>query len=83
MDKSSLHGANAPHFVNGELVDPLDAQPTVPVAHPTQGQAAAALNKAHPHGVYSLVGAGAVCPAVLCSCWCAVGLLECAGQFLL
>jgi hypothetical protein len=63
MDKSSLHGTNAPRFVNGELVDPLDPQPAVPVAHPTQGQAAAALSKSYPHGIYSLVGAGAVCCA--------------------
>lgn len=57
MDESSLHGKNAPRFVNGELVDPLDK----PAAVSSQtGHATASVDKSHPHGVYSLVGGGAV-----------------------
>lgn len=50
MDKSSLQGEHAPKFVGGDLVDPVDT---------ARGAAAAAggVDKSHPHGVYSLVGA--------------------------
>lgn len=57
MDESSLHGKNAPKFVNGELVDPLD-KPAAVQSEPNH--AAASVDKSHPHGVYSLVGGRAV-----------------------
>lgn len=55
MDEHSLHGANAPHFVNGELVDPVDPSAAAAAAAAAHTAASITASKAHPHGVYSLV----------------------------
>lgn len=53
MDAHSLEGNNAPKFVGDKLVDPPDFDPTG--AHPKDEVYGAHVNKATPHGVYSLV----------------------------